>query len=98
MSGRVKLPSLPDGQRWLLEDVSLGFMRLSLQERRPRRILKGVKWVTVADCTEFKSGGTDAVWWCVEYIQRRGEIARTTAELAARRKQDAARIPWGESA
>lgn len=88
---RYKLPSLPDGQRWMVTESLGGILHVRLQEKR------WWGWRTIASAVEYSSGGVAAVATCVHHILHRDEYARLRRVFEEQKRRERAQIPWGES-
>lgn len=81
----MKMPELPEGQRWSVHTEFNTFVIVKLQEKR------WWGWGTIASATGLVSGGEYEVMTCVDHIQRREEFAAYRREdeqkKAARRAE-----------
>lgn len=90
----MKLPQLPENQRWTVSKEMGTFIIVRLQERR--KFLWWHYWETIAKSSEYISTGEYGVRLCVDHILNRDYYERLRAANERRKAEERSRIPWGK--
>jgi hypothetical protein len=89
----MKMPPLPEGQRWSVRSEMGSFIVVRLQQRQ--KFLWWTYWETIDKCSEYLSTGERGVYECVDHILNREKYDRMRAIIDKKKAQEQARIPWG---